>query len=138
MAHYHVYEFQAACCDNLLIKSASPDFPSDCLGTFELYLDVEYQPFICYNANVFKKENESMYLYRSKFGNWVIGRTLGKIKKGSKVRSHEDDPQKYTRNCPCKVDKWQMAHDGRWKDCDSMKVMIRRHKMSINCDKAGS
>ena len=49
---------------------------SRCLGSYELYHDVEYEPFICHNANVFKKVGESVYLYMSKYGNWVIGNII--------------------------------------------------------------
>ena len=38
-----------------------------------MYLDVEYEPYQCYNASVFKNPDTGTYLYRSKFGNWVVG-----------------------------------------------------------------
>ena len=42
-------------------------------GTYEVYLDVEFDQFKCYNAAVFKNQSNGHYLYRSKYGDWVIG-----------------------------------------------------------------
>ena len=43
------------------------------LGGFQLYLDIEWEPQVCYGACVFQNPDTKCYLYRSKYGNWVIG-----------------------------------------------------------------
>jgi len=68
-------EFEGACCENLTIKSTSPDFPlHESIGNFDQYLDVEEEPFVCYGASVFKNTENSTYLYRSKYGSWIVGK----------------------------------------------------------------
>jgi len=123
-------DFKGACCENLLVKSTSEDFPhKECIGHFSLYLDIEGDPMVCYGASVFRNEETKTYLYRSKYGNWVIGKTLGKMKKGALVRSHEEDRESFTHVCPCKVDKWQVRNNQSWHSDDSIRVMIRRNKV---------
>lgn len=74
-------------------------------GTYEIYTDVEGDPYKCYNASVFRNTEKGFYLYRSKFGDWVVGTNLGKMKKGAKLRSFAmDEKEKFLVTCPCKVD----------------------------------
>merc|ERR1711868_56 len=139
--HYDIFKFERACCDNLLLKSKDDQFPQDTSGNYEVYLDVEYEPYQCYNASVFHNPDSGTYLYRSKFGNWVVGKSLGKIKKGAQLRSYDFDPfdarerEKFIQSCPCSVDRWQRSFKGedgkiRWTDVKA-KLNIRRQKMSI-------
>eukprot|EP00092_Neocalanus_flemingeri_P020350 GFUD01022047.1.p1 GENE.GFUD01022047.1~~GFUD01022047.1.p1 ORF type:complete len:134 (+),score=26.97 GFUD01022047.1:36-437(+) len=122
-------EFEGACCENLSIKSLSPDFHlRECIGHFNLYLDVEDEPFVCYGASVFKNNENKTYLYRSKYGTWIIGKTLGKVKKGALIRSHDDEKDKFALVCPCGVEKWQARNGESWKNDDSIRIMIRRNK----------
>ena len=51
-------------------------FFSGVLGTFLLYLDIEYEPMVCYGAGVFHNKETKYFLYRSKYGNWVIGKDI--------------------------------------------------------------
>ena len=84
-------------------------------------MDVECDDFKCYNASVFRNPNTGIYLYRSKYGDWVFGRkslnllsskftlhsgrNLGKMKRGAKLRSFDsEEKEKFLRTCPCKVD----------------------------------
>jgi len=141
--HYTEYKFQAACCDFLMLKSKDENFPKEIGGTYEVYLDIEFDQYKCYNATVFKNTTNGHYLYRSKYGDWVIGTDMGKMKRGAKLRSFDlDEKEKFLRTCPCKVDKWKrrvVGEDGqvRWRDCEA-KLMIRRQKVSIPCGQAGS
>ena len=76
----------------------------DVTGTYEIYTDIEGDHYKCYNASVFKNADNGNYLYRSKFGDWVIGTDLGKMRRGAKIRSFAvDDKQKFLVTCPCKV-----------------------------------
>ena len=76
----------------------------DVTGTYEIYTDIEGDHYKCYNASVFKNADNGNYLYRSKFGDWVIGTDLGKMRRGAKIRSLAvDDKQKFLVTCPCKV-----------------------------------
>eukprot|EP00091_Calanus_sinicus_P011662 TRINITY_DN26309_c0_g1_i1.p1 TRINITY_DN26309_c0_g1~~TRINITY_DN26309_c0_g1_i1.p1 ORF type:complete len:137 (-),score=19.21 TRINITY_DN26309_c0_g1_i1:299-709(-) len=131
--YYQVdFTFELACCDALLVKSSDPDFENrGGLGTFLLYLDIEGEPLVCYGACVFQNPETKCYLYRSKYGNWVIGKSLGKIKRGALVRSHESDEIKFTRNCPCLVENWQVLKEGKWAQDESVSVKIKRKKFSI-------
>eukprot|EP00090_Calanus_glacialis_P018299 TRINITY_DN28389_c0_g1_i1.p1 TRINITY_DN28389_c0_g1~~TRINITY_DN28389_c0_g1_i1.p1 ORF type:complete len:100 (-),score=11.89 TRINITY_DN28389_c0_g1_i1:129-428(-) len=72
------------------------------IGNYHVYLDVEDEPFICYGASVFMNPESNTYLYRSKFGNWIVGKNMGKVK-GAIIRSQEDDREKFALVCPCKV-----------------------------------
>jgi len=122
-------EFEGACCDHLTIKSSSPDFPyRENIGNFNLYLDIEDEPFVCYGASVFKHSDTKTYLYRSKYGSWVVGKTLGKVKKGALIRSNEDEKEKFAHECPCRVQKLQVRNGDSWKADDSIRIMIRRNK----------
>merc|ERR1711963_156359 len=68
------YTFTHACCDHLLVKSFQKDFKQkDGLGTFSICLDIEWQPLIVHGACVFRDRDTKNYLYRSKYGNWVVG-----------------------------------------------------------------
>merc|ERR1711874_446202 len=122
-------EFCGSCCENLAIKSSSQDFPQgDALGNFNLHVNIEEEPFVCYGASVFRNEEGNMFLYRSRCGSWVVGEHLGKVKKGVVIRSKEDDRESYAQVCPCKVQKWQVRSKEVWKFDDSIRVMIRRNK----------
>ena len=55
------------------------NFIRELAGTYELYVDVECDEFKCYNASVFRNPNNGIYLYRSKYGDWVFGRKYFKI-----------------------------------------------------------
>merc|ERR1712227_255208 len=125
--HYHICKFQSACCDNLLLRSKDDEFPEDISGNYEVYLDIEYDPYQCYNASVFHNPETKTYLYRSKFGNWVVGKRLGKINKGAQLRSYDFDPfdakerERFIYSCPCLVNRWQKSFKGedgkiRWTD----------------------
>ena len=64
-------------------------------GTYELYVDIECDGFKCYNASVFRlnhtqinlilnqtfsrNPDNGIYLYRSKYGDWVFGKKWMKI-----------------------------------------------------------
>eukprot|EP00090_Calanus_glacialis_P018300 TRINITY_DN28389_c0_g1_i2.p1 TRINITY_DN28389_c0_g1~~TRINITY_DN28389_c0_g1_i2.p1 ORF type:complete len:118 (-),score=11.06 TRINITY_DN28389_c0_g1_i2:29-382(-) len=97
------------------------------IGNYHVYLDVEDEPFICYGASVFMNPESNTYLYRSKFGNWIVGKNMGKVK-GAIIRSQEDDREKFALVCPCKVQKWQVHDKEAWKFDDSIRIMIRRNK----------
>jgi len=75
----------------------------DGIGTFNLYLDVEDEPFVCYGASVFRNEESNTYLYRARCGSWVVGDILGKVKKGAIIRSKDDERESFALVCPCKV-----------------------------------
>jgi len=138
--HYTVYKFQAACCEHFILKSTDQNFPKETAGQYDLYLDVEMDSYKLYGASVFRNEETGHYLYRSKFGDWTVGKDMGKTKRGSKLRSWDveeakDKEAKFLRTCPCKVEKWQrrvVGEDGkvRWQKCD-VELKIRRQKVSI-------
>jgi len=122
-------EFIGSCCENLAIKSSSPDFPHrDAIGNYNLYVDEDEEPYVCYGASVFWNEEANTYLYRSKFGSWVVGESLGKLKNGTIIRSKDDESESFALVCPCKVQKWQVRNKDTWKFDDSIRVMIRRYK----------
>merc|ERR1711923_255115 len=82
------YTFEMSCCDNVLVKCKDSNFKSKSgLGLFTMCLDVEFEPLIIHGACVFKNKEFGTYLYRSKYGNWVIGTVMGKIRKGAMIRS---------------------------------------------------
>merc|ERR1712228_170557 len=96
------YTFEKSCCDNLLVKSLNKQFKrKDGLGVFSMCLDADFQPIVKYGACTFQNKETQAYLYRAKYGNWVVGTVLGKIKKGAIIRSHGEESDKFTRCCPC-------------------------------------
>merc|ERR1712156_1017297 len=124
--HYTVYKFQAACCEHFILKSTDQNFPKETAGQYDLYLDVEMDTYKLYGASVFRNEETGHYLYRSKFGDWTVGKDMGKTKRGSKLRSWDVEE--------AKVKKWQrrvVGEDGkvRWQKCD-VELKIRRQKVS--------
>jgi len=46
----------------------------DAIGNYNLYVDEDEEPYVCYGASVFWNEEANTYLYRSKFGSWVVGK----------------------------------------------------------------
>merc|ERR1712115_520836 len=91
------YKFQGACCDHLQVRSSDEDFPyGNCLGSFDLYTDIEDEPVVSYGASCFKHTTDKTYLYRTKYGHWCIGTVLGKFKRGALMRSCEKDEEDHS------------------------------------------
>jgi len=75
--------------------------------------------------------------------NFFEGKSLGKLKNGTVIRSKDDERESFALVCPCKVcstiiqklirkllqvEKWQVRNKDTWKFDDSIRVMIRRYK----------
>ena len=67
--------FKVILCKSVLFREG--------IGNYHVYLDVEDEPFICYGASVFMNPESNTYLYRSKFGNWIVGQLKLIINKNS-------------------------------------------------------
>lgn len=125
--------FYAACCEHLMVKTTNPDLPNrHCLGFFDVYYDIEDEPLVTHGASVFINVKEKIFLYRTKFGNWVIGDTLGKMRRGAMYRSNEEDQDTVVHCCPCKIYNWEVLENGEWKNTNSVTVQIRRKKSILN------
>jgi len=126
------YKFQGACCDHLQVRSSDEDFPyGNCLGSFDLYTDIEDEPVVSYGASCFKHTTDKTYLYRTKYGHWCIGTVLGKFKRGALMRSCERDEEKWAQNCPCTIRKWSRLVGEKWESDKTMTVVIRRMRKII-------
>jgi len=125
---------QISCCDQLTVSSDTCEFSHrNCIGNFNIYLDLEGEPMACYGAASFehtkhKLEGDRTYLYRSKFGYWCIGTTLGKFQTGVLVRSCEAEEITWNFSCPCKIQKWQKLVGKSWVPDQSF-VINRKRKM---------
>lgn len=94
------------------------------MGEYRLLYDMEDSVIRCNGCAVFKKKDESMYMYKNVFGNWVVGTNLllfyyleindmstvtgssiGKKKTGVLIRSYDMDKDTFTQLCPCRVNK---------------------------------
>merc|ERR1719430_157304 len=126
---------QSSCCDQLRVVSKTCEFSHrNCIGNFNIYLDIEGEPMAFYGANSFEHakhglEGEKTFLYKSKFGNWCIGTKIGKFQRGILVRSCEPDEEKGTYSCPCKIPLWQKFVDGSWVEDDTFVVKRKRKNM---------
>ena len=60
-------------------------FTRDGLGVFSMCLDADFQPIVKYGACTFQNKETQAYLYRAKYGNWVVGKSTEKNKNSLQI-----------------------------------------------------
>jgi len=121
-----------ACCDHLGVHSRAQDHShKECLQDFYLALKANGDRVACHEACVFKTKDNALKLYRSKDGDWVIGKELGKSRRGTLLRSQDPDRESFIQECPCQTKLWQKNDGKTWTTDNDLRIVIRKSKAII-------
>ncbi|XP_023344448.1 uncharacterized protein LOC111713740 [Eurytemora carolleeae] len=126
----------AACCDHVCI------YTRDDTHTHREYCTDFYMektksgtPITCNEAALFKNKEKTLYLYRTKEGDWVTGKIqLGKIGKSPALRSQDPQRTSFIQECPCQTEVWQKMVGKNWVTDSELRVIIRAPRVVITME----
>jgi len=122
-----------ACCEHLGGHARNKDkhSHSECLVDYVRVMTPEGDNKACNEAAYFKARDSDIFLYRDKNGDWVIGKNLGKSRKGALLRSQDPDRTSYILECPCQTKVWQKSDGKSWITDPEIRIVIRTAKSII-------
>eukprot|EP00088_Acartia_fossae_P061622 TRINITY_DN74087_c0_g1_i1.p1 TRINITY_DN74087_c0_g1~~TRINITY_DN74087_c0_g1_i1.p1 ORF type:complete len:135 (+),score=23.35 TRINITY_DN74087_c0_g1_i1:32-406(+) len=121
----------SACCEHIAVHTKEENHPMREFLVDFLLVDDEGKQSKCNDASVFKSRTSNVLLYRSKEGDWVVGKELGKKSKGAVLRSQDPDRESFIQECPCQTSVWQWRDGNAWRTDNKLRVVIRKDKITL-------
>lgn len=122
-----------ACCEHVAVYTHLKSHSHrDCLMEYNALTDSSGNPVTCHEAAVFKSASGKLFLYRSKHGDWVVGKVMGKGRNGARLRSQDEDRTKFSQECPCQTKTWEkMDSKLGWVADPDIRIIVRTKRLVL-------
>jgi len=121
-----------ACCDHLAVHTRDQNHShSECMQDFTTMTKANGDKVASHEAVVFTSSDKKLKLYRGKDGDWIVGKEIGKSRKGALLRSQDPDRESFIQECPCQTKVWQKNDGKNWTTDNDLRIVIRKSKTII-------